>query len=121
MASLPVADACADIVISNGAINLSADKERVLAEVYRILRAGGRLQIADMVKDRTAGEGGRCCSDASWADCVAGTLDPNKVTMLMEQAGFANVRWIACTGYRTAEHTVGALFCAEKPGNPAES
>lgn len=121
MTSLPVADAGADIVISNGAINLSADKRRVLAEAYRILRAGGRLQIADMVKDGAPGEGGRCCSDASWADCVAGTLDPEKVTMLMEQAGFVNVVWIACTGYRTAAHTVGALFCAEKPGKAGES
>lgn len=110
MTNLPVADACADIVISNGAINLSVDKIRVLAEACRILRPGGRLQIADMVKDPSVREGVRCSGDESWADCVSGTLDPNTFMMLMEQAGFSSVRLIAYTGYRTARHTVGALF-----------
>lgn len=114
MASLPFTDACADIVISNGAVNLSADKQRVLAEACRILRPGGRLQIADMVKDPSVGEGACCSGDESWADCVSGTLDPDTFMMLMEQAGFSNVTLIAYTAYRTARHTRGALFCAEK-------
>ena len=114
MSSLPVADACADIVISNGAINLSADKERVLAEAYRILRPGGRLQVADMVKDPSAGEAACYPGDESWADCVSGTLEPNNFMTLVEQAGFSSVRLIEYTGYRTARHTVGALFLGKK-------
>jgi arsenite methyltransferase len=121
MTSLPVADMSADIVISNGAINLSADKERVLAEAYRILRPGGRLQIADMVKDPSVGEGACCSGDESWADCVSGTLDPETFMGLMEQAGFSNVRLIAYTGYRTARQTVGALFFGKKAGKTAEA
>jgi arsenite methyltransferase len=121
MTSLPVADAYADVVISNGAINLSADKQRVLAEAYRILRPGGRLQIADMVKDPSAVEGACCSSDESWADCVSGALDPNTFMLLIGQAGFSQVRLIAYTGYRTARHTVGALFCGEKTKKTAES
>ncbi len=121
MTSLPVVDACADIVISNGAINLSTDKKRVLAEAYRILRPEGRLQIAAMVKDPSACEGTRCSGDESWADCVSGTLEPDTFMTLVEQAGFSSVRLIEYTGYRTARHTVGALFLGIKREKTAES
>jgi len=120
MTSLPISDGYADIVISNGAINLSADKERVLAESYRILHPGGRLQIADMVKDPSVGEGACCSGDESWADCVSGTIDPNTFMKLMEQTGFSSVRLIGFTGYRTAHHTVGALFLGIKSEKAAE-
>jgi arsenite methyltransferase len=54
--ALPVADGWADVVISNGVINLCADKRAVLDEVLRVLRAGGRLQFADIANGRPVPE-----------------------------------------------------------------
>lgn len=53
---LPVEDGWADVVISNGVINLCADKRRVLGEIHRVLRAGGRLQFADIANGKPVPE-----------------------------------------------------------------
>jgi ubiquinone/menaquinone biosynthesis C-methylase UbiE len=49
MEAIPLADASVDVVVSNGVLNLSTRKSRVLAEAMRILRPGGRIVIADLV------------------------------------------------------------------------
>jgi SAM-dependent methyltransferase len=54
---LPVEDAGVDVVISNGVINLTPDKQRAYSEVARVLRPGGRLQLADIVVEQELGEG----------------------------------------------------------------
>jgi len=56
MEQLPVPDGWADVVISNGVLNLTPDKQKALAEMFRVLRPGGRLQIADIMVDRQVPE-----------------------------------------------------------------
>jgi SAM-dependent methyltransferase len=57
--ALPLADASVDVVISNGVINLVPEKEKAFAEIRRVLRPGGRLQLADIVLDAELGEDAR--------------------------------------------------------------
>jgi arsenite methyltransferase len=114
MTELPLPDCTADVVISNGAINLAEDKDTVLAEAYRVLRPGGRLQVADMVRDTLVDESACCSREESWADCVSGTLEPNAFLSMLTKAGFVDVKLVGFTGYRTAANTTGALFKAIK-------
>ena len=116
MTALPLPDACADVVISNGAINLAEEKNTVLGEVFRILRPGGRLQIADMVRAPSTGDSACCSGEESWADCVSGTLNPEVFLSMLTQVGFIDVALTGFTGYKTAASTVGALARAAKPG-----
>lgn len=110
---LPVPDTSVDIVISNGAINLAASKERVFAEIYRVLRPGGRLYMADMIRDASCTDAG-CDATGSWADCVAGTLAADELLALMRAAGLVDARLVAVNHYRTAASTVGATFSARR-------
>ncbi len=108
--SLRLPDGSVDVVISNGAINLSSHKPCVFKEVYRILRLGGRLQFADMVRTGVA-DGASC---GSLADCVSGTVEPERYLEMLKAAGFDQAEFVAFTGYKTAPTTIGATFRAYK-------
>ena len=100
--SLLLPPASVDVVISTGAINLSQDKARVFREIHRILRPGGRFQLADMVRRHSGCEA--TTKDGSWADCVAGTRPPEQYIELLQAAGYRQVEFVGWTGYRTAAH-----------------
>ncbi len=68
---LPFESSSFDAVISNGVVNLSADKRRVFAEAARVLRPGGRLALADIVTERQIAARTTCQADL-WAACIAG-------------------------------------------------
>jgi arsenite methyltransferase len=57
--SLPISDGWADLVISNGVVNLSPDKDRVFKEIFRVLRPGGRIQIADITVEKEIPDGAK--------------------------------------------------------------
>jgi SAM-dependent methyltransferase len=59
MEELPVPDGGADVVISNGVLNLTPDKQKTLGEMFRVLRPGGRLQIADILVSRAVPDGAK--------------------------------------------------------------
>lgn len=87
---LPVETGWADVVISNGVLNLVPDKAAALAEMHRVLRPGGRLQIADIVLDRSVSATSR--QDVSlWTGCIAGGLLEDELRELLATAGFVEV------------------------------
>ena len=119
MACLDLPDASVELVISNGAINLAPDKSKVFAEIFRILRPGGRCQFADMVRATAPAASG--ASRESWADCVSGALAEAEVRKLLSVAGFVEVELVGFTGYKTAPTTEGAVFRARKPHGSGHS
>jgi ubiquinone/menaquinone biosynthesis C-methylase UbiE len=85
---LPFDDAAFDVVISNGVVNLSPVKHRVFAETARVLRAGGRLAIADIVSSTPLKETTRRNTDL-WAACIAGAIPTAAYLDAISGAGFA--------------------------------
>jgi len=83
---LPFADASFDIVISNGVINLCPDKEKVFAEIARVLKPNGRLAIADIVTEEQLPEN-ITCDSTLWASCIGGAGQEDIYKNSIEQAG----------------------------------
>ncbi len=95
----PVDDASVDCVISNGVINLSADKPAVFAAAARALRPGGRLALADIVTEHQLPEG-VTCDAALWAACIGGAMRRDGYRAAIEDAGFTIETWRQNTEYR---------------------
>ncbi|MDX1639710.1 MAG: methyltransferase domain-containing protein [Balneolaceae bacterium] len=93
---LPVPDEWADVVISNGVINLTPDKSAVFTEMARALKPGGRLQIADIIVDRPVPLESKQQADL-WTGCIAGALLEEELRMIVTGAGFVDfdITWSA--------------------------
>lgn len=87
---LPVGDATVDVVISNGVLNLAPDKVLVLREVWRVLRPGGSLYLADVVLERPLSDIARA-NAALWAACVGGALAERDLLAVLAHTGFEQV------------------------------
>jgi len=88
--SLPLPDNTVDVVISNCVINLSADKDRVLREAFRVLKPGGRLAVSDVVtRGEIAPEVRQ--SVLLWVGCIAGALDEKEYRGKLSAAGFEQI------------------------------
>jgi SAM-dependent methyltransferase len=88
--NLPVADSSVDIVISNCVVNLSPDKARVFREAFRVLRAGGRLVVSDIVLLGALPDSLRD-SDEMLVGCVANASPKEEYLWFIREAGFENV------------------------------
>jgi len=84
---LPLPDNSVDVIISNCVINLSADKDRVIAEAFRVLKPGGRFAVSDIV---TCGPLPKAAQEsmALWTGCVAGALEEGEYVTKLVSAGF---------------------------------
>jgi len=87
---IPLPDASVDVIISNCVINLSADKRRVLAEAFRVLKPGGRFAVSDVVL-RGSMPAAVQRSMELWVGCVAGALKEEEYRRLLAEAGFEGV------------------------------
>jgi ubiquinone/menaquinone biosynthesis C-methylase UbiE len=87
---IPLSDGSVDVVISNCVINLSPDKEKVFRQIHRVLAAGGRMAVSDMVFTKPVPVEVRN-SLSAWAGCVAGALPEEDYRRMLEEAGFSVV------------------------------
>jgi SAM-dependent methyltransferase len=124
--SLPVSDNSVDVIISNCVINLSPDKSRVFREAFRVLKPGGRVAVADIV--RTAELPPEIASDlAALCGCVSGAASVEELESMLHDSGFEQIRirpkdaskefiraWIP--GRNAADYVVSATIEAFKPG-----
>ncbi|MEO8398200.1 MAG: methyltransferase domain-containing protein [Ignavibacteriaceae bacterium] len=83
---LPFSDASFDAVISNGVINLCTDKEKVFAEVGRVLKPKGRMAIADIVTEKQLPEN-VVCNSTLWAACIGGAAQQDDYSSAIQNAG----------------------------------
>ncbi len=102
LASVPLPDRRADVVISNCAVNHAPDKAAVYREIHRLLRPGGRFVVADVVAERELPESVRR-DPAAWAACYGGAIPEADYLAAILSAGFAGV-WIV---RRTAPYERG--------------
>jgi arsenite methyltransferase len=88
--NIPLPDNSVDVIISNCVINLSADKDKVLREAFRVLKPGGRFAVSDVV---TRGEilPEIRQSVLAWVGCIAGALQENDYRGKLAQAGFEHI------------------------------
>lgn len=101
--SIPLPDNSVDVVISNCVINLAADKDRVLAEAFRVLKPGGRFAVSDVViRGEDMPESIRRSMEL-WIGCVAGALEERSYRDKLARAGFENVDLEPTRIYRAAD------------------
>ncbi len=114
--SLPLEDATAEVVLSNCVMNLSSHKRRAFAEIHRVLKAGGRLVISDVVCEQEPSAVLRN-DELLRGECIAGALTQKDLVGILEETGFIAIRLIKRFPYRVVQgHPFFSLtFEAFKP------
>ena len=107
--NVPLPDNSVDVIISNCVINLSGDKDRVLAEAFRVLKPGGRFAVSDVVVRGEVPADIRKSMEL-WVGCVAGALEENKYREKLARAGFESI-----------EVEATRVYCVEEAGEFLEA
>jgi SAM-dependent methyltransferase len=115
---IPLPAASVDVVISNCVVNLSPEKERVLAEITRVLRPGGRIGISDVVAEDRLSSADRA-ERGSHVGCIAGALSVSEYSDGLTSAGLVDVE-VEFT-HPVADGMHGAIVRAHKPGSNSRS
>lgn len=100
--NIPLPDNSVDVIISNCVINLSADKDRVLREAFRVLKPGGRFAVSDVVTRGAIPEEIRQ-RVLLWVGCIAGALDETEYKAKLKAAGFEEIEVEPTRIYRVDE------------------
>ncbi len=100
--AIPLPDDSVDVIISNCVINLSADKDRVLAEAFRVLKPGGRVAVSDVVVRGEVPPAVRRSVEL-WIGCVAGALEEAEYRAKLARAGFEAIEIVPTRVYRVAD------------------
>jgi arsenite methyltransferase len=109
---IPLADDSVDVVISNCVINLAGDKRKVLAETARVLRAGGRFAVSDVIADPDMDDATRA-DMVAYTGCIAGALTEDEFRQALAAAGLTDIE-IRET-HRVHEKAISAIIRARKP------
>ena len=109
---VPLPDATIDVIISNCVINLSTDRPAVFAQMHRVLRAGGRIGISDVVADNDL-EPAVIFGRAARVGCIAGALTFDDYRSQLSAAGFADISIGSTHDYGDGIHS--AIIRATKP------
>jgi arsenite methyltransferase len=117
---VPLPDESVNVIISNCVINLSLDKDKVLAEAFRVLKPGGRFAVSDMVYqgDLSAVPEEIMRSVEMWGGCIAGALEERDYLARLERAGFVDAEVLVTRDYRESygaeiEQACGATLPAD--------
>jgi arsenite methyltransferase len=102
--TVPLPDETVDVIISNCVINLSPDKDKVLAEAFRVLKPGGRFAVSDVVfqGDLSLVPESLKNDAEAWAGCVAGALEERDYLARLDRAGFEDASLEVTTVYEAA-------------------
>lgn len=110
--AVPLPDGSADVVMSNGVVNLSPRKVRVLAKAFRVLRPGGRLAVVDLVLEHDLSPEIQT-HPAAWAGCLSGALSETALYKGLRRAGFREVAIEPIEPFGLAECALYPLFTDE--------
>jgi arsenite methyltransferase len=111
---IPLPRDSVDVIISNCVINLSGDKPQVLREAARVLKAGGRFAVSDVIADADMDDATRSDMRA-YTGCIAGALTRDEFTEALEAAGLSEIT--ITETHRVHAAAASAIIRATKPGN----